>query len=286
MAASLADAQYIFHVAGLTRGCTSAEYMAANAEATARLIDAAICNAEGGRGKAEVIPVLQRFVYVSSLAAAGPSPSQTPLDENSEPRPAMIMAAANWRPSESSWRRRTGSRSPSSVRRPSMGRGTRIFCRCSGRPGGWAWCRPSAGGTSSFRWCMWRTWPGGSGWRHRVSAATGQTYFVAGGTHTMGEFVAALGAALGRRLRLLPVPRPLAWLAGEFGQLKWALTGKPQIMSRRKIRDLLQPRWTCSWEKARRELGYQEQIGLEVGLTGTIDWYVREKLLPKPKSRS
>ena len=83
-------------------------------------------------------------------------------------------------------------------------------------------------------------------------AAAGRTYFIAGGTYTMTEWVAAMSFALGRRVRLINVPRPLALLAGELGQLKWALTKKPQIVSRRKVRDLLLPQWACSWDLAAR----------------------------------
>ena len=77
----------------------------------------------------------------------------------------------------------------------------------------------------------------------------------------------------GRPLRLLRVPGLLARLAGEWGELKWALTGKTQIVSRRKMRDLLQPRWTCCWEKARLELGYEPHLDLEEGLRQTAAWY-------------
>jgi nucleoside-diphosphate-sugar epimerase len=90
------------------------------------------------------------------------------------------------------------------------------------------------------------------------------------------DLAVAMSTAIGRPLRVLNIPKPLAILAGELGQLKWALTGKPQIMSRRKIRDLLQPRWTCSWDKARNELGYREQITLADGLRQTALWYAAQ----------
>jgi len=114
-------------------------------------------------------------------------------------------------------------------------------------------------------------------WRAATAeAAAGQTYFVGGGTHTMGEFVDALAAALGVRLRRLRVPALAARLLGELGELKWSLTGKPQIVCRRKMRDALQERWTCSWAKAERELGYRPRVGLEQGLRETAEWYAAQ----------
>jgi UDP-glucose 4-epimerase len=81
-------------------------------------------------------------------------------------------------------------------------------------------------------------------------------------------------------LPLLPLPNFLARLAGEFGQLKWALTGKPQIMSRRKIRDLLLPYWTCSIEKAQRDFNFSPHFTLPTGLAQTTAWYRAHHWLP------
>ncbi len=97
----------------------------------------------------------------------------------------------------------------------------------------------------------------------------------------MAEWVKAMSVAMGRRLWLLNVPKPLAILAGELGQLKWALTRRPQIVSRRKVRDLRQPRWTCSWDKAVQELGYKPAFGPVEGMRQTVEWYVGQGLLKK-----
>jgi len=106
-----------------------------------------------------------------------------------------------------------------------------------------------------------------------AEAAEGQTYFVGSGTHMWADVVAALEVAVGRRLRRLRVPALLARLAGELGELRWTLTGTPQILCRRKVRDMLQERWTCSWAKAERELGYRPRVGLAEGMRQTAEWY-------------
>ena len=96
------------------------------------------------------------------------------------------------------------------------------------------------------------------------------------GTHTFTEVLDALEAAVRVRLRRLRVPAFVARLAGELGELKWTLTGKPQIISRRKVRDMLQERWTCCWDKAERELGYQPRVALADGMRQTAEWYAAE----------
>ena len=65
-------------------------------------------------------------------------------------------------------------------------------------------------------------------------------------------------------------------LMGEVGELKWTLTGRPQILSRRKVRDMLQPRWTCRWDKAAKELGYRPRVDLLGGMRQTAQWYARQ----------
>jgi dihydroflavonol-4-reductase len=263
---ALAGADYVFHVAGLTRGRSEAEYMAANAEPTRRIVEAALRVGSG----------LRRFVYVSSLAAAGSSPTERPLDETDEPHPQdsygrskrageeIVLAAAG--------------RMPVSIVRPPGVYGPRdtnflpLF-RVARR---WGLVPVIGGGAKTFTVVHVQDLAEGAWLAASTPAAVGRTYFLGSGTYTMTEWVAAMAPALGRRLRLLGVPRPLALLAGELGQLKWAVTGKPQIVSRRKVRDLLQPRWTCSWDRAAKELGYAPAFDLDRGLRQTVEWYVNE----------
>jgi nucleoside-diphosphate-sugar epimerase len=37
--------------------------------------------------------------------------------------------------------------------------------------------------------------------------------------------------------------------------------------------------WTCSVEKAKLELGYQQSISLEAGIRSTLEWYQHEAWL-------
>src|SRR5205823_14015189 len=66
----------VVHVAGIVKARKPADFFEVNTQGTRNLVDAAL--ARGG---------LERFVYVSSLAAVGPSADGTPVSENAEPRP-------------------------------------------------------------------------------------------------------------------------------------------------------------------------------------------------------
>jgi dihydroflavonol-4-reductase len=76
LAEALRGVDTVIHLAGVTKARTAADYDRGNAVATANLLRAA--------GHLDQIG---RFVHVSSLAAAGPSPADRPLTETDEPHP-------------------------------------------------------------------------------------------------------------------------------------------------------------------------------------------------------
>ena len=266
LAAAMEGVDTVFHVAGLTRARTREAYLAVNADGTRRLIEAVRA---AGR-------TLRRFVYVSSLAAAGPAPGPEPLNETDPPHPIdgygesklaaerIVQAAAG--------------DMPITIIRPPAVYGPRdtnflpLFRTASrfrtvpliGRK------------TSRISFVHVTDLVDGIALAAADPAGEGQTYFIASGTHSQSDLADAVAGALGVSLRRLRVPSLLARLAGELGQLKWALTGKPQILSRRKINDALQPRWTCCWDKARRDLGYRERTGLADGMKQTAEWYIQQ----------
>jgi len=260
---AVADADYVFHVAGVTRARTQAAYMAANCEGTRRLVEAA-CRT--GR--------VRRFVQVSSLAAVGPNPTAEPLDEAAEPRPFPGYGASKLAGERAVLD--AVDRLPVTVVRPPAVYGPRdenfvsLF-----RPAHRRGLAPIVGSpakqvtlvhVADLVECLWLA--------ARADAAVGKAYFVGSGTHAWSEVIVALEAALGRRLRRVRVPTLLVRAAGWLGALRWAVTGKPQLITPRKVRDLLQPRWTCSWAKAERELGYRPSVSLERGMRETAEWYV------------
>jgi nucleoside-diphosphate-sugar epimerase len=272
LAAAAAGMDYVFHVAGLTRARSLAAYLAVNERCTQAMLAAATA---GGRA-------VRRFVYVSSLAAVGPAPTEQPLDESAPANPlgfygqsklagerACLAAAAS-----------AAGKLPVTIIRPPAVYGPRdtnflpLF-RTAARRG----IFPFIGSPENQLSLLHVSDLAEGIWQAASSpAAAGQTYFLGSGTHSQGQFADALGAALGaaagaKPLRRVRIPRLLAKLVGELGELKWTLTGKPQIISRRKIRDALQPRWTCTWARAQREIGYRPRVELVEGLRAAAQWY-------------
>ena len=77
LSAALSDAEVVYHVAGLTAAPSEQAFLEVNEAGTRRLIEAAH----------RAAPHLQRFVYVSSIAAVGPAPRGGRLAEDAPCRP-------------------------------------------------------------------------------------------------------------------------------------------------------------------------------------------------------
>ena len=65
------------------------------------------------------------------------------------------------------------------------------------------------------------------------------------------------------------VTTPIAMVAG----IQERLTGRPALLNGQRIKDMRQPYWLCSGEKARRELGFEALTDLDTAVRETADWY-------------
>ena len=54
------------------------------------------------------------------------------------------------------------------------------------------------------------------------------------------------------------------------------MTRKPPVINRDKVTDLSQVSWGCSVKRAKKELGYKQNVPIEEGLRETILWYKNE----------
>ncbi len=261
----------VFHVAGVTRRRTLAEFRAGNVAPTAALLDALAAQRRPPG----------RFVLVSSQAAAG-------------------AAAAPDRP-------RTEADAPEPV--GAYGHSKREAERLvAAHPGGVAWTvvRPSAvyGPRDADFLPAFRSaargvalYPGARDaalslvyvgdlarallLAAAAPAAAGRTYFVAGDEQTSWPAVyAAAAAAAGRRVRwAAAAPAWALGAAGVAGDAYAALTGRHPLVTREKAR-LARPRWwCCSAARARVELGWRAEVGLAEGARRAHAWYRAQGLL-------
>ena len=114
-------------------------------------------------------------------------------------------------------------------------------------------------------------------WQAKAKHPTGRAYFISSAeVYSMRAVADKIAEMMGRRARTLAIPRSVAFGVAVAAEAVAALTRKPPVINRDKVTDLSQRCWGCSIERARRELGYDQQVPLEEGLRETIDWYKRE----------
>jgi nucleoside-diphosphate-sugar epimerase len=262
--AGCAGAEVIYHVAGRVSARDLDEFMRANRDGTANVLEAA----------AQVGGPPGRFVLVSSLAAAGPTAPGQPIDETRPPSPvtpygqSKLAAELLVRAMAGSW---------TIVRPPTVyGEWDREVLKVFklARAG----LAPVFGDGSQELSVIYA----GDLAAALVAAATApatahRVYYAAHPVVTTSrELVRAIGRAVGRQPRIVPLPGPLArvllWTIGSIAHL----AGRATLLSGDKAAEFLAPAWTCRPDALTRDAGWRAETDLETGLRRTAAWYRRE----------
>lgn len=259
---ALEGVETVVHAAGLTRARSDAEYQRVNAEGTQALAEAA---AEAG---------VDRFVFVSSLAARGP-------DRSAEGHPVGDRPRSAYGESKLAGERRL-------FQVVAAGRGAMGVAIL--RPGGIYGPRDE---DSLNLFKVARTGvlpvPTGKGRLQPVyvkdvaEAVVRAAARPAVGTEpvpivgpeivsweAMGE---VLGEAVGRRIRLVRVPTPMWQLGGAVTETAARLLGIPPQFDRRTADDLARFDWTADSREAEKALGWRASTRLRDAMVRTGRWY-------------
>jgi nucleoside-diphosphate-sugar epimerase len=86
-------------------------------------------------------------------------------------------------------------------------------------------------------------------------------------------FVRSVGAALGRSVRVLRLPRPLGSAALSVTGAAARLSGRPTILTPDKANEFFQAAWTGDPRPLVEETGWSPEFSLESGLAHTYAWY-------------
>ncbi len=253
----------VCHLAGATKARDRETYFCVNAEGTRRLLNA--CE--------QAAPDLRRFVYASSLAAAGSSPDGRPIDESRPPRPLTWYGQSKLQGEQ--FCHEYEDRLPVVILRAAavygprerdiyfyfqmVNRGLKLLLGRGER-------RASFIFVQDFVTLILRAL--------EDERAAGQIYFAAEGRdYDWREVSEMVAEALGKRAARVTLPEWLLPVIAAAAGFQARITKRPALLNEQKLIELRQPYWVCSAEKARRELGFEAQHDLATGLRLTAQWY-------------
>jgi 2-alkyl-3-oxoalkanoate reductase len=249
----------VLHVAGLVAARDESEFLRCNRDGTASLVAAA--------ARARVT----RLVYVSSMAAGGPAVKGRPLTGGEPPRPVTAYGRSKLAGEAAV----TAGALPWVIVRPPTVYGPR-----------------DREVLKVFRMARWGVAPVFGDGSQELSAVHGAdlaTALIAAGTAagttgkvyyachpeivTSAGLVRAVGRAMGRRVRLVPIPHGLGRAMLGVTELAAGVAGRTTILTRDKANEFFQAAWTGDPEPLTRDSGWRARHDLASGLADTYRWY-------------
>jgi len=269
LAEAVSGKDCVFHCAAVTKTRRPEQFFEVNAQGTRNVL--AACK--------ERNPTVGRIIYVSSQAAAGPSPDGTPATEERPCRPVSLygkskyegeLAVADF-----------ASQLPTTIIRPSAVYGPRdrdmliffqlascgIFPLVGSRKG-----RVSLIHVNDLAQAIILV--------AESRQAVGQTYFAADPRpYDLTEAGALIAQAVGRKCRTVRIPIFVAWALAHLARIATACGAAPIAFNPDKIRELSHPFWVCSTEKIASTVDFKPRYSLSEGLIETARWYRENGLL-------
>ena len=263
LVSAVQNASIVYHVAGLTKALRKGDYYAVNQVGTRNLLEA--CQRHN--------PALRKFVFVSSLAAAGPAQEGKPVTDRDSPHPVSDYGRSKLLAEEETRRFKddflVAIVRPSAVYGP---RDTDVFEL-------FKWAAKGIildlrGGERYLSWCYVGDLAEALLLAGEKTVMSGSVYFAAEDrVYSTTEFHQALLRTGGVKARVISVPIWTGYAIGAVSEAAGFLSGRATIMSRQKVHEAVQRYWTCDLGKSSNELGYRSAVPLEQGLERTWKWY-------------
>ncbi len=263
--AAMADVDVVVHLAALTHARTEAELLAVNGDGTSVLASAAA--AEGCR----------RFVYLSSLAAAGPSDG-VPVQPGDTPRPLTAYGR-----SKLAGETALEGRSDAVILRAPAVYGPRDrellrFFKLAKRgvlpiPAGPPRPLQLVHVADLARGIADAALAGDLSHDALPDTLRGTYHIADPQAYAWRDVCRLVGDAVGRRPVFLPVPQNAIAFAAAVSETISGALGQSTMFNREKVRELLAPGWLCETDSARTAFGFAARIPLPEGLRSTAEWY-------------
>lgn len=263
-------ASYIYHLGAEVYTINRQRFLEAIVAGTENLLKAAVIHARSS---------LKRFLFVSSHAAAGPSPGNHSITEEHQPGPPVSWYAESKLKAEKIAGQYMKDL-PITIVRPTSVYGPRDL-----------------GFATVFQAARMRI-HAKNGFKKRytgmvyapdlvegiIAAAQhphtiAETYFLANpGNYSVAEVSKTFGKAIGKPSGItLPIPIFFFYIVAIFSELFYLFFRRKPVPSRDKVRDLSQVYWLCNPGKAKTDFGWEAKTSLLEGAKATNDYMKKDE---------
>lgn len=269
LGAAVQGASIIFHCAGLTKTKGVRDYYSVNHLGTKNLLEA--CTRYN--------PGIEKFILVSSQAAAGPSPDGRPIHDGNTPRPVSDYGRSKLLAENEV--RGYQDRMPVVILRPSIVYGPRdadvyeLF-RWASR----GLTFEMTGGDRYINLCYVEDLTTALLLAAERTTKSGSVYYVAENRpYSWSKFRTELLLTGGVRASSIKLPYEAAYLIGLVSEMGGLFTKRPALVNRQKVREAAQRYWLCDMGKIENDLCFRAEYPLQKGLELTWQWYRTNKWL-------
>lgn len=262
---------YVFHLAGVISGPNREYYFEHNAKGTLRV----------ARAVAEENDIIKKFVYVSSLAAAGPAATFKPRIETDQEQPVSSYGESKLLGEQELIKFKD--RFPISIIRPPLVYGPRdkgvfTLIKTVSRK-----LIPIVPGNTEDGNKFYSTVHGDDLVQGIIQAAlnsdstSGEVFYIAGDEiHSYTELLRTMAKFMNLKPIEFKVPLIALSASAHALTLVGKISGKTFPLNVDKLNEIRPDYWICSNEKAKRVLGFRPKYDLHQGMEQTIRWYKKE----------
>ncbi|MGQ9646026.1 MAG: NAD-dependent epimerase/dehydratase family protein [Thermodesulfobacteriota bacterium] len=259
----------LFHLAGVTKALDERTYFEINAQGTENLVHACL----------EHNPHLQKFIYLSSQAAAGPCQNGRPKKETDPCEPVSPYGRSKRMGEDMALAH--AHELPLLILRPCAVYGPRdraiyAFFKLLSKKIKPCFYRQEQHISLCFVGDIVEAMLLAS----ERKEANGEIFFLSDGQdYRMEEVGDIFASAMGVNPVSIRVPEWMIYNVASLLEYFSKLTRKPALLNRGKVEEMIQKNWVCDITKAKTVLGFKPQVSLADGARLTFEWYKKENWL-------
>lgn len=263
----ITGADYVYHVAGLVAAKSKKEFYRGNRDATRNMIEIT----------ARVNPSVKKFIHISSQTAVGPGKGMAPVNESTVPHPLTTYGKSKLAAEEEVLK--FAGTIPVTILRVSAVYGPRDTATFDYFKSAYMGLELLIGFHDTYVSLVHSTdLVTGIILAGEKEIANGQTYFLGSEQYyTWNEIGYVTKSVLNKKLLRVRVPKPLVFVIAGISGIASTFKAKPSVLNFEKAYDLIQGNWCCDITKAKKELGYKQEVTLAEGVKETISWYLDNK---------